>query len=62
MVKHPVNCQPVVPDGTQPPYAEDEIQIYPYPLITGRTTESERAGAQPERRPAHGHRDLRGQP
>ena len=38
-VKHPVQCQPVVPDGTQPPYAEDEIQIYPYPLITGRTTD-----------------------
>jgi uncharacterized repeat protein (TIGR01451 family) len=37
--KHPVECPPVVPDGTQPPYAEDEIQIYPYPLMAGRVTE-----------------------
>ena len=39
VVAHPVDCPPVVPDGTQPPYAEDEIQIYPYPLVTGHTTE-----------------------
>ncbi len=29
----------MVPAGNEPPYAEDEIQIYPYPLITGHTTE-----------------------
>lgn len=38
-VTHPVNCPPGVPAGTQPPYAEDEIQIYPYPMITGQPTE-----------------------
>lgn len=39
LVTHPVDCPPVVPAGTQPPYAEDEIQIYPYPLVAGRQTE-----------------------
>ena len=39
VVTHPVDCPPVIPDGTQPPYAEDEIQIYPYPLVTGQLTE-----------------------
>lgn len=39
VVTHQVDCPPVIPDGTQPPYAEDEIQIYPYPLITGQLTE-----------------------
>ncbi len=39
VVTHPVNCPNVVPAGTQPPYAEDEIQIYPYPLVTGQQTE-----------------------
>ncbi|MEZ4617123.1 MAG: hypothetical protein R2867_16670 [Caldilineaceae bacterium] len=39
LVSHPVNCPSVVPAGTQPPYAEDEIQIYPYPLVTGQLTE-----------------------
>lgn len=39
LVTHSVDCPPVVPAGTQPPYAEDEIQIYPYPLVAGRQTE-----------------------
>ncbi|MEZ4868804.1 MAG: DUF11 domain-containing protein [Caldilineaceae bacterium] len=39
VVTHPVDCPPVVPAGTQPPWAEDEIQIYPYPMITGQLTE-----------------------
>lgn len=39
LVTHPVDCPPVVPAGTQPPYAEDEIQIYPYPIVAGRLTE-----------------------
>lgn len=39
VVTHPVDCTPVVPEGTQPPYAEDEIEIYPYPLVAGRVTE-----------------------
>ncbi|MBW7884799.1 MAG: hypothetical protein H3C34_19595, partial [Caldilineaceae bacterium] len=39
VVTHPVDCPPVVPAGNEPPYAEDEIQIYPYPLITGRPTD-----------------------
>lgn len=39
LVSHPVDCPPVVPQGTQPPYAEDEIQIYPYPIVAGRATE-----------------------
>ena len=39
VVSHPVDCPPVIPDGQQPPYAEDEIQIYPYPLVTGHVTE-----------------------
>ena len=38
-VTHPLNCPPVVPAGTQPPYAEDEVQIYPYPLVTGNPTQ-----------------------
>lgn len=38
-VTHPVDCPPVIPDGTQPPYAQDEIQIYPYPLVAGRPTD-----------------------
>ena len=39
IVTHPVKCPPVTPAGTQPPYAEDEIQVYPYPLITGHPTD-----------------------
>ncbi|MCB0081177.1 MAG: DUF11 domain-containing protein, partial [Caldilineaceae bacterium] len=39
LVSHPVTCPNVVPAGNEPPYAEDEIQIYPYPLVTGHLTE-----------------------
>ncbi len=39
VVTHPVNCPPGVPAGTQPPYAEDEISVYPYPLVTGQPTD-----------------------
>ena len=40
VVSHPVECPPVVPDDpSTPPYAEDEIQIYPYPLVAGHSTE-----------------------
>ncbi|HZY42725.1 MAG TPA: hypothetical protein VFF59_12080, partial [Anaerolineae bacterium] len=36
---HPVKCPPVVPPNNDPPYAESEIQIYPYPLVTGSPTQ-----------------------
>ncbi len=35
---HPVKCPPVVPPNNNPPYAESEIQVYPYPLVTGQPT------------------------
>jgi hypothetical protein len=35
---HPVKCPPVVPPNNDPPYAESEIQVYPYPLVTGQPT------------------------
>jgi hypothetical protein len=35
---HPVKCPPVVPPNNNPPYAESEIQVYPYPLVTGSPT------------------------
>ena len=37
--EHAVTCPPVTFPNDEPPYAEDEIQIYPYPLIAGRSTE-----------------------
>ena len=39
LVTHPVNCPPVTFPTTQPPYAEDDLGIYPYPLITGKPTQ-----------------------
>ena len=36
---HPVDCPPVTFPNDQPPYAEDDIQIYPYPLFTSRPTQ-----------------------
>ena len=40
LVTHPVNCPPVTfPNPDKPPYAEDDIQIYPYPLVTGNPTQ-----------------------
>ena len=38
-VTHPVTCPPVVPPNNDPPYAESEIQVYPYPLVTGAPTQ-----------------------
>ncbi|HTP06834.1 MAG TPA: hypothetical protein VMP08_01185, partial [Anaerolineae bacterium] len=35
---HPLACPPVVPPNNDPPYAESEIQVYPYPLVTGTPT------------------------
>ncbi|HSD83982.1 MAG TPA: hypothetical protein VLG46_09000, partial [Anaerolineae bacterium] len=37
--EHAVTCPPVTFPNDQPPYAEDEIQIYPYPLVAGRASE-----------------------
>ncbi len=36
---HKVDCQPVIPPNNDPPYAESEIQIYPYPLVAGAPTQ-----------------------
>jgi hypothetical protein len=35
---HKLDCPPVVPPNNDPPYAESEIQVYPYPLVTGQPT------------------------
>jgi hypothetical protein len=35
---HNVNCPPVVPPNHEPPYAEEEVLVYPYPLVTGAST------------------------
>jgi len=39
VVTHPLKCPPVTFPNNQPPYAEQEIQIYPYPLVTGHATD-----------------------
>ncbi len=39
LVTHPVKCPPVTFPNHNPPYAEQEIQIYPYPLVTGHATD-----------------------
>jgi len=39
VVSHPVECPPVGFPNHQPSYAEDEIQIHPYPLVTGTASE-----------------------
>ncbi len=39
LVTHPVKCPPVTFPNTQPPYAEDDIEIYPYPLVTGNPSQ-----------------------
>ncbi len=36
---HPVNCPPIGYPNDEPPYAESEIEIYPYPMVAGRSTE-----------------------
>lgn len=35
VVTHPVTCPPITLPNNDPPYAEQEVQIHPYPLITG---------------------------
>jgi uncharacterized repeat protein (TIGR01451 family) len=35
VVKHPVKCPEITLPNNDPPYAEQEVQIHPYPLITG---------------------------
>jgi uncharacterized repeat protein (TIGR01451 family) len=39
VVSHPVTCPPVGFPNDQPSFAEDEIQIHPYPLVTGTPSE-----------------------
>lgn len=38
-VTHPVNCPPITLPNDEPSYAESELQIHPYPLVTGRPSE-----------------------
>jgi uncharacterized repeat protein (TIGR01451 family) len=35
VVTHPVICPPISMPNDQPPYAEQEVQIDPYPMVTG---------------------------
>jgi len=39
LVSHPVECPPIGFPNEEPPYAESEIQIHPYPLVTGHRSE-----------------------
>ena len=39
LVTHPVTCPPIRFPNNEPTYAEDEIQITPYPLILGKPSE-----------------------
>jgi uncharacterized repeat protein (TIGR01451 family) len=39
VVNHPVNCPPVGLPNNNPMFAEDEISINPYPLVTGHPSE-----------------------
>lgn len=36
---HPVTCPPVTLPNSEPSYAEDELQVWPYPLTAGRPSE-----------------------
>lgn len=36
IVSHPVECPEITFPNDEPPYAEEEIQIYPYPLLAGQ--------------------------
>jgi uncharacterized repeat protein (TIGR01451 family) len=38
-VEHTVNCPPVTFSNDQPPYAEEEVGVYPYPMIPGHPSE-----------------------
>jgi uncharacterized repeat protein (TIGR01451 family) len=35
VITHPVTCPPITLPNTDPPYAEHEVEITPYPLVTG---------------------------
>lgn len=39
VVTHKVQCGPIGFPNDQPPYAEKEIEVYPYPIIAGQPTE-----------------------
>lgn len=39
VVSHPVNCPPIGLPNDNPMFAEDEISINPYPLVTGHPSE-----------------------
>ena len=39
VVTHPMKCPPIGFPNGNPPYAEDEVQINPYPIIAGHPTE-----------------------
>jgi hypothetical protein len=39
LLQHTVVCPPVIPTNREPPYAEEEVQVYPYPLVTGHPTQ-----------------------
>ena len=36
---HPVECPPIELPNDDPPFVEDEVQIYPYPLIVGEPSQ-----------------------
>jgi hypothetical protein len=38
IVSHPVDCPPINLPNDEPPYAEDEVQIQPYPILAGKPT------------------------
>ena len=39
IVSHPVKCPPIGFPNDKPPYAEDEVQIHPYPIVAGHPSE-----------------------
>lgn len=39
IVTHKVQCGPISFPNDQPPYAEKEIEVYPYPIIAGHPTD-----------------------
>ena len=39
LVTHKVQCGPIGFPNDQPPYAEKEIEVYPYPIIAGQPTD-----------------------
>ena len=55
---HKLDCPPVVPPNNDPPYAESEIQVYPYPLVTGNTHAIQCARVQQQRHLANSDGDV----